>query len=68
MDGSLSIEDIEEARAAPYQRKVVFLPNRSAVTVWSDKAGAIHLTVTEKSVILEEAVLEGGRVGSENGP
>jgi hypothetical protein len=68
MGTTLVEQDILEARAAPFQRKVVFLPNRSAVTLWCDKDRAIRLTVTPMSFTVEKAVLEGGRVGSENGP
>lgn len=68
MDSNLTVEDIEEVRRKPYQRKAVSLPNRSVVTVWSDKKGAINLTVTKSPVTIKEADLEGVGDGNGNDP
>ena len=55
--------EVGELRERPYQRRFFSLPDRSVVTVWADKRGAINLTVTKSGSTLPIAVAEEKGVG-----
>jgi len=60
--------EVDAVRRRAFQRMAIPLPNRLLLTMWADRRGAVHLTVSENASTLKEAVLEAGRVGNANGP